>query len=175
MTPGGVGYAALLSVGACALAQPGSEITLQTYLVVREDALELFGFNSSEEKTLFELFLLVNGVGPKTALHLLALGSVSEIKNAIGRGDVSYLTKVSGIGAKTAERIVVELRSKMKDHSLTNSSEKSSPTSDAVSDVIDGLEALGYSSIEARDIVKVLDAAGKTSEQLLREALRKMK
>ncbi|OGH68415.1 MAG: Holliday junction DNA helicase RuvA [Candidatus Magasanikbacteria bacterium RIFCSPLOWO2_02_FULL_44_11] len=174
MTSGGVGYRVLVSQAAFGLAAIGSMIILTTYLSVKEDALDLFGFASSAEKALFRNFLSVSGVGPKTALHLLSLGSVEEITVAIGRGDVDYLTKVSGIGKKTAERIVVDLKSKvakgMKDNGMAMPA-----ASDAVTDVIDGLVTLGYSVLDARDAVKKLDANGKTSEQLLREALRSVK
>jgi Holliday junction DNA helicase RuvA len=109
LTAGGVGYKILVSPRAAEVCVLGNEVQLETYLVVREDALELFGFENTRERELFKHFLSVSGVGPKTALHLLALGSVEDITRAVGRGDVAYLTKVSGIGKKTAERIVVDL------------------------------------------------------------------
>lgn len=175
MTSGGVGYRLMASPAAFVAAVVGKTGTFDTYLSVKEDALDLFAFVSKAEKELFKAFLTVSGVGPKTALHLLALGSVEEITLAVGHGDVDYLTKVSGIGRKTAERIVVDLKSKvakgMKDAGVPLSSSQN----DAVSDVMDGLVALGYSVLEARDAVKRLDATGKTSEQLLREALRTVK
>lgn len=174
MTNGGVGYRIMVSPGAAKIATVDSEIKLDTYLVVREDALDLFGFGSIAEKELFKQFLSVSGVGPKTALHLLELGSVEEITLAIGRGDVAYLTNVSGIGKKTAERIVVDLKSKVKNQ-LATSNEQLTSASDAQTDVIDALVTLGYSVLQARDAVKKIDAGGKTSEQLLREALRVIK
>ncbi|MBI5728929.1 MAG: Holliday junction branch migration protein RuvA [Candidatus Magasanikbacteria bacterium] len=174
LTSGGVGYHVKASPTALAECRVGSDIQLDTYLVVREDALELFGFANIAEKELFKNFLTVSGVGPKTALHLLALGSVEETTLAIGRGDVEYLTKVSGIGKKTAERIVVDLKSKVA-KGLKDSGVNIPAVNDAVSDVIDGLVTLGYSVLQARDAVKNLDPKGKTSEQLLREALRAVK
>ncbi len=175
MTAGGVGYRLLASPGVLTSVKVGDEAQIETYLSVKEDALDLFGFASLAEKQLFKNFLSVSGVGPKTALHLLALGSVEEITLAIGRGDVEYLTKVSGIGKKTAERIVVELREKVAKESGIRNQESGAKSSDAVSDVIDGLVTLGYSNLEAREVVKKLDANGKTSEELLREALRAIK
>ena len=175
LTPGGVGYVIKVSPSAAALCRVGEEIMLETYLVVREDALELYGFASNAERELFKQCLSVSGVGPRTALHLLALGSVEEITIAIGRGDVDYLTKVSGIGKKTAERIVVELRSKVKGERLKAGETFDDASGTAVGDVIDALVALGYSVLQAREVVKKLDSNGKNSEQLLREALRSIK
>lgn len=171
MTRGGVAYGLLASLSCQAQCSVGTEVSIETYLVVKEDALDLYGFSSVDEKNLFELLISVSGVGPKTALNILALGVVTDIAGAIGRGDVVYLTKVSGIGKKTAERLVVELRSKLE---LQAGRLASSPlgTSTVMPDVIAGLEALGYAPLQARDIVQQLDTRDKTSEQLLREALR---
>lgn len=174
MTSGGVGYKLLVSPSASKLCTVGSELTLETYLVVREDALDLFGFGSLAEKELFKQFLSVSGVGPRTAVHLLELGGVEEITLAIGRGDIEFLTKVSGIGKKTAERIVVDLKAKVKSQ-LTINNEQLTNRSDAQTDVIDALVTLGYSVLQAREAVQKLDANGKTSEQLLREALKSMR
>ncbi len=174
MTTGGVGYRVKVSPNASLNCIVGTEVTLDTYLVVREDVLELSGFANIAEKELFKQFITVTGVGPKTALHLLSLGTVEEITIAIGRGDIDYLTKVSGIGKKTAERIVVELKSKLKEH-LEESGTTFTPGSDTLGDVIDALVTLGYSVLQARETAKKLDPAGKTSEQLLREALRVIK
>ncbi len=171
MTSGGVGYKILLSPEAAKLSQVGATVTIETYLSVKEDALDLFGFASRAEKELFKNFISISGIGPKTAIHLLELGSVEEITLAIGRSDVEYLTKVSGIGRKIAERIVVELKTKVKQELLTNKEQAASAT-DAQTDVIDALVTLGYTVLQARDVVKKLDPSGKTSEQLLREALK---
>lgn len=170
LTAGGVGYEIMVNIGSAKNWSVGTEANILTYLVVREGALELYGFASTEEKGLFEKFLLVSGVGPKTALHLLSLGSVQEISSAIGREDLAYLTKVSGIGTKTAERILVELKNKV------GVGESMAGEFDGVlGDVIEGLMALGYSLVEARNTVKNLDTTGKTSEQILKEALQRIK
>ncbi|MSU75236.1 MAG: Holliday junction branch migration protein RuvA [Candidatus Magasanikbacteria bacterium] len=175
MTAGGVGYRVKVSPNAGLNCTAGKEVTLDTYLIVREDVLELFGFANIAEKELFKQFITVSGVGPKTALHLLSLGTVEEITIAIGRGDIEYLTKVSGIGKKTAERIVVDLKSKLKAHLEESGSTTFTPGSDTLGDVIDALVTLGYSVLQARETAKKLEPAGKTSEQLLREALRSIK
>lgn len=172
LTSGGVGYRVSASKQAIETFSVGHEITIETYLVVKEDALDLYGFASGDEKKLFELLISVSGVGPKTALNILALGAVGDIAGAVGRGDVAYLTKVSGIGKKTAERLVLELRTKV---SSTVNGQRSTTVvggqPSIVQDVAEGLEALGYSSIEVREVIQSLDATGKTSEQLLRAAL----
>jgi len=170
MTQGGVGYFLLMAKNKIAKLIVGENISMLTYLSVRENAMDLFGFEKNNERELFLKFLDVSGVGPKTALHLLSLGGVEEISSAIGRGDLDYLTKVSGIGKKTAERIIVELKNK-----ISSVGEDISVQSDVLSDVISGLVALGYPANVARDIVKKLNDKGKTSEQLLKEALQKIK
>lgn len=173
MTTGGIGYRIMASPSAAALSSVGSDILLNTYLVIKEDSHSLYGFANLAEKELFKNFLSVSGVGPKTALHLLELGSVEEITLAIGRSDVDYLTKVSGIGKKTAERIVVELKNKVA-KGMSDAGVKL-PAGDMMGDVIDALVTLGYSALQARDVIKKIDASGKNSEQLLREALQKIK
>ena len=170
LTAGGVGYELLASVTSAKNWVVGAEAQILTYLAVREASLDLYGFANESEKNLFEKFLLVGGIGPKTALHLLSLGSVTEISSAIGRGDLAYLTNVSGIGKKTAERILVELKNKV-GAGQTGLEEFEG----ALGDVVEGLAALGYSFIEAREAVKNLDVKGKTSEQLLKEALQRIR
>lgn len=170
LTAGGIGYEITISAGSAKNWPVGAEVKILTYLAVRENSLDLYGFAGAQEKELFEKFLLVSGIGPKTALHLLSLGSAQEISAAIGREDLAYLTNVSGIGRKTAERILIELKNKVGAGQIE--SEEFGGTS---VDVIEGLVALGYSSVEAREAVKNLDVKGKTSEQLLKEALQRIK
>jgi Holliday junction DNA helicase RuvA len=171
LTSGGVGYKIFVKPTVVDDYAIGSEKEILTYLSVSETALNLYGFATEQERKLFLLFLNVSGIGPKSALHLLSLGSVDEISGAISRGDVEYLTKVSGVGRKTAERIVVELKSKIND--LV--SDSIFQVSDIMGDVVEGLVALGYSAQQAREVVKKLDANDKNSEQLMREALKNIK
>jgi len=169
LTAGGVGYKILVNTNGADFFKLGAEAEILTYLVVRENVMELYGFKNKEEKGLFEKLLLVSGIGPKTALHILSLGTGGEISSAIARGDVAYLTKVSGMGKKTAERLIVELKSKLgavKDLSLGEE------FSSEVGDVLEGLISLGYSTTQAREAVKRLQSKGKTSEQLMKEALK---
>ena len=170
LTAGGVGYEIMASVRSMEVWPVGTETQILTYLAVRESALELYGFANAQEKELFEKFLLVSGIGPKTALHLLSLGTVQEISTAIANEDLAYLTNVSGIGKKTAERILVELKNKMGAVTFGEAGVES-----GLADVIEGLIALGYSQIEARNAVKDLKVAGKNSEQILKEALQRIK
>lgn len=168
-TPGGVGYLVYGSLAGLKEWVVGAEVSILTYLAVRETALDLYGFVSEQERELFKRLLDVSGIGPKTALHILSLGSVSEIAAAINRGDVVYLTQVSGIGKKTAERIAVELRDKLV--VLGDGDRESGPAGDVVA----GLMALGYSAVDARAVIKTLDVKNKNAEQLLKEALQKIK
>lgn len=176
LTNSGLGYSLLVSPGAAQICVVGSEVNLETHLVVKEDALDLYGFANVSEKKLFKNFMSVSGVGPKTAMHLFSLGSVEEIVLAVGRGDMDFLTKVSGIGKKTAERIVVELREKMqKEQAVYGNVSLRESESGSVNDALEGLITLGYTVLQARETLKKIVTEGKTSEQLLREALRIIK
>lgn len=120
-----------------------STAKLFTHLNVREDALELYGFATTQEHRLFERLLSVSGVGPKVALGVLSAASVGDLETAIERGDAKVLTKVSGVGTKTAERIIVDLRGKLSDVQSSNDN--------SLSSVMDALMVLGYSNREARE------------------------
>ncbi len=168
LTAGWVGYDISMQVSKLASVQVGDEIGIHTYLRVSDNAMDLFGFETLEEKDFFELLISVNGVGPKSALNILGLGSLDDIQKAISNSDAEYLTRVSGIGKRTAERLVVELKSKVE----SQKSKVSETVGGVMGDAIDGLVALGYSKEEARMVVRDLDADGKTGEQLLREALK---
>lgn len=171
LTGGGVGYEVRVIPTLYVDLQIDETVSIYTFLAVRENAMDLYGFKKLAERDLFLKFLDVSGIGPKSALHLLSLGTVEEISSAISRGDSSYLSKVSGVGKKTAERIVVDLKGKMGDY--TSSTEDQ--TGESLGEVIDALVSLGYSKEEARLVVKSLDIGGKTSEELVREALKSFK
>lgn len=170
LTSSGLGYKVNLAGSFSFELAEGQELELHTYLKVSETAMDLYGFKTLEEKQFFQVLISVKGVGPKGALNILNLGSIDEIKSAVSRGDVVYLTQVSGIGRRTAERMVVELKSKLK----TKGSKPGevSVVGDVLGEVIDGLVALGYTKEEARSVAQGLDATGKTTEELLRMALR---
>ncbi|EKD43985.1 MAG: Holliday junction ATP-dependent DNA helicase ruvA [uncultured bacterium] len=177
LTSSGLGYSLAISPSAAKMCVVGGEVVLETFLVVKEDALDLYGFASVLEKKLFKNFVSVSGVGPKTALHLFALGSVEEIVLAVGRGDTEFLTKVSGIGKKTAERIVVELREKMQKEQIASGGKVSvsNKENSSANDAMEGLITLGYTALQARETLQKIEVEGKASEQLLREALRIIK
>ncbi|OGH69900.1 MAG: hypothetical protein A3C90_01560, partial [Candidatus Magasanikbacteria bacterium RIFCSPHIGHO2_02_FULL_51_14] len=147
----------------------GSEVEMPAYLKVSDTGMQLFGFQSNDERIFFQLLITVSGVGPKTAMHILSLGSLDNIQSAISRSDVAYLTAVQGIGKKTAERVVVELKSKVTSHKTHTTSQGDGTT---LGEAIDGLVALGYSKDEARDAVHGIATDGKSTETILREALK---
>lgn len=133
----------------------GSEISLWTYLAVRENALDLYGFLSQDELSFFELLLTVSGIGPKTALGILSVASVETLHRAIEMGETSELTKVSGIGKKNAEKIVLELKDKVENFAFLKRTKTPAASSD--SDAIEALKALGYTHNESRDALKKID------------------
>ena len=154
---GGVGYVVYTTAQALLSASQGDALSVHTYTVVRETALDLYGFSTPEEKALFELLISVSGVGPKSAISILSLADTSTIYNAISRDETSYLTKVSGIGKKLASKIVLELKDKVADIGESGDSTTTDDTS-----VMEALEAMGYKAQEARDAIKSIpsDIAG---------------
>lgn len=130
-----------------------------TYLAVRENALDLYGFVTKEELNFFELLITVSGIGPKSAMGILSVATVSNLRNAISSGDTSHLTKVSGVGKKNAEKIVVELKDKLAgfegDHVISGDV-----------DVIEALKALGYGEREAREALKKIGESKDTSDKI---------
>jgi Holliday junction DNA helicase RuvA len=146
---GGVGFKVSTSASTLASISPvGELVSLHTYLQVREDDLALYGFATDEELRVFELLINVTGVGPKAALALLSALNADELAATIAHGDTERLTIVPGIGKRTAERIVVELRDKLRDYLVLAPAR----TSDN-DDVIAALVALGYSRVEAQEAV----------------------
>lgn len=132
---------------------------------VREDQFALYGFSNLEELEFFELLITVSGVGPKSGLAIMSLADVKMIKSAITSEDPSVFTKVSGIGRKIAERVIVELKGKLKEEA------DSAPVAKEHSDVLDALIALGYKEQEARDAMKDLPA-GITLQEKIKIALK---
>ena len=160
--------------------QVGETMRCHTYLSVREDAMELFGFATREEKDLFLLLTSVSGIGPKTALGVLGSMPVKDLSLAILLGDVNALSRAPGIGKKTAQRIALELKDKISqaDVSSAASSGAAVPAavyaSDAISEAVEALTALGYSSTEARNAVSGVRDQSDKPEELIRLALRAM-
>jgi holliday junction DNA helicase RuvA len=135
-----------------------------THLAVKEDGLDLYGFPTNDELSFFRLLIGVSGIGPKTALGILNVAEIRTLKHAIATGDVTYLTRVFGVGKKSAERIVVELRDKLAKEGYGGA------TSGDEGDVLDALLGLGYSAEEARTAVKAASKEGDASDRL-RKAL----
>lgn len=171
---GDIGYKVHVNTALYADCQLGEIKEVYTHQYVREDALDLYGFKNMEELELFELLLSISGIGPKTALGVLAVGSVADIKESIARGDAHLLTKVSGIGKKTAERVVLELREKVGALGFGKAGGAEAAGSGLSSDEIDALMALGYSLSDARDALRQVDVSIKDSRTRIKEALRKL-
>ena len=148
----GVGYQIYVSTTMMAdiVNKKMTEIALWTHLAVRENSMELFGFPDRDEKYFFEMLIDISGIGPRSALSIISIAPIETLKRAIGSGDTSYLTKISGIGRKTAEKIVIELRDK-----LSALGHKSDVGEHKVElDALEALKSLGYSQNEARDALK---------------------
>ena len=165
---GGVGYLVRMRPeSARKLRGAEGAVSIFTSLTVREDSLDLYGFEREDELGFFELLLSVSGIGPKSALPILSLGEVATLQSAIGAGDTAYLTKVSGIGKKSAERIVVELRDKL---GSENNSLAHDLRGDA--DTLEALQSLGYTLADAREALKQVDKNTLGTNERLREALK---
>lgn len=139
---------------------------------VREDASDLYAFRSLEELQLFELLLSVSGVGPKSALGVLSIASVADISEAVIRGDAELLTKVAGIGKKTAERVVLELKTKITKFTDVLISSSDMPL--GLSDELDALMSLGYSLADARRALQDIDLSINDSGDRVKAALKKL-
>lgn len=168
VSTGGLGYKVYGTTELLTKLHAAKDCALFTHLAVREDALDLFGFETEPELSLFELLITVSGIGPRGALNVLAIASIETLEQAIATGDTSYLTKVSGIGRKTAEKIVLELRDKMQARSTGENKKDLRGESDAVL----ALQSLGYSQSEARDALKQVDPTFVTTNQKIKEALK---
>ena len=165
----GVGYLLLVSGATLQMApQVGERMKLYCVLSVREDAMELFGFYSREEKQMYERLRGVTGIGPRTALQILSAMSVRDLSIALVTGDAAALTKVPGIGKKTAQRLVLELKDKVEDSQLTGSGAGVSPKSASAGpegEAVAALVALGYSASEAaRAVSRVVGQTDKPDE-----------
>lgn len=166
----GVGYLVFVTTDAIARveSQNMETVTLWTYLAVRENAMELFGFFSQEELDFFQMLIDISGIGPRGALGIMGMGTVESLKNAIASGDTGYLTKVSGIGRKTAEKIVLELRDKL----TLRGHGSESGTVRAESDVMQALIALGYREHDIRDVLKDISSDITDTSARIKEALK---
>ena len=155
----------------------GERVTLHTHLVVRDDAHLLYGFVREAQRRLFRELLKVNGVGPRVALAVLSGLSDEEFSRCVAEADIARLTKVPGIGRKTAERLVIEMRDKLpKDIPLPASTTAAgqAPPADPVSEAVSALVALGYKPNEASRAVRSASTKGLSAEEIIRQALKGM-
>jgi len=169
---GGVGYEIECPISTlCELPSVGQTVTLLTHFVVREDAQLLYGFLTHDDRESFRILIKISGVGPKLAIGVLSGLSGDELAAAVERDDVATLTRLPGIGKKTAERLLVELRGRMTSTGRTQSSNAVSPVDEAVL----GLIALGYKEAEARKAINALPKDPEaTPESLIRSSLKQM-
>jgi Holliday junction DNA helicase RuvA len=177
---GGVGY--LLSVSNTTLSQApavGQKMKCYTHLSVREDALELFGFATKEEKNMFVKLHGVSGIGPKTALAILSTLSVRELSIALVTGDANSIARSPGVGKKTAQRLILELKDKVENEELTGGSAAVKPSakaaqSNVAGEAIEALMALGYQNSEAAAAVAKLNPLPDKVDEAIRLALKGM-
>lgn len=177
----GIGYRIHTSLSTLeALGTVGNEVKIHTHLYVREDAMSLFGFASVEELGMFELLITVSGVGPKAAISLISTVSASKFGLAVITDDAKALTKAQGIGGKTAQRIILELKDKIKKEQITafgaNMGDNTPPgqTASVSYEAASALMALGYTPLEANRAVAAVYAEGMDLEAVIKGALKGM-
>lgn len=171
---GGVGYEIETPMSTfLELPETGSEVFLHTHLVVREDAHTLFGFSTVEEKSLFRSLLKVSGVGAKMGLAILSGMTVSDFQRCVEYEDSAMLVKIPGVGKKTAERLIIEMRDRIgKTTDEPGGARTSSIRSDPRNEAFDALISLGYRANEINRLLGKLDIAEKSAEDIIRLALR---
>ena len=168
----GIGYKVFTSANTVSkIGAVGVDVKVLTHLHVREDELTLFGFLSEDELDLFESLISVSGIGPKSAMNIMSIASSERIAAAISGGEIELLQKVSGIGRKTAERIILELKDKMK--SVGGAETIKGMESD--NDVYEALTSMGYSAKQAKNSISKIDKDIKGTSDRLREALKVIK
>lgn len=179
----GVGYEIDASMNTFyKLPELNKDVLLHTHLVVREDAQQLFGFFDKSERALFRTLIKVNGVGPKMALAILSGMDVSEFVRCVQDSDTKGLVKLPGVGKKTAERLIIEMRDKLKDFEATPGTSGELPqvitsqpaSNQVVVDAESALIALGYKPQEASKAIAKIDVASLSSEEVIRLALKNM-
>jgi holliday junction DNA helicase RuvA len=166
---GGVGYRAFVPAGALPALHPGDAAFLFTHLHVREDAMVLYGFPTRDERDTFEALIATTGVGPKLALAMLSVHSPAGLRRALLEDDLAALTMVPGVGKRTAQRLLVELKTRLEVPELDLAERGNAPAPRA--EVRVALAGLGYAPDEVRDVVAQLPEEGSV-EELLREALK---
>ena len=178
---GGVGYGIYMPGQAMGLLpQPGTEVKIHTYLNVREDAMQLFGFLTRDDLEVFKLVIGVSGIGPKGGLSILSQLTPDDLRFAVLSGDVKAISAAPGIGKKTAEKLIIELKDKLNIEDVLTHAADSSAAAVPVnnggiqSEAVQALVALGYGSTERLRAVKQVELDNATVEDVLKEALKKM-
>lgn len=178
---GGMGFSIMMPASILAkLPQIGSELKVHTYLYVKEDILDLYGFLTEDDLKIFKLLITVNGIGPKGALAILSAMTPDDLRFAVLAGDAKTISKAPGIGNKTAQKLIIELKDKLKIEDVLDGSDGGYETSSdmgdtAAAEAVMALTALGYSAADATRAVKLVDNAGNMdSEALLKAALKKL-
>lgn len=168
----GVGYKVRVALDTLRAVRSNTtkEVSLWIYTAVREDVLDLYGFEHQAELDFFEMLISVSGIGPKSALGILNVAPVDQLKEAISKGDASALTKVSGIGSKSAQKIILELRDKLGGDIM----ETGGTVLGEERDAIEGLVALGYTERHARESLKNVPAETKGTSARIKEALKQL-
>lgn len=165
----GVGYEVLISTPDAEKVNLNTEVKLYTYHAIRENAEELYGFSSLAAKKLFQMLISVNGVGPKAAIAILSLGTAEEVRNAIANTDAAFIAKATGVGKKSAERVIVDLRDKVgaPSHYGATTSDFLAPASLGPEDeALDALIALGFPLKEASAALAEIDTTLSTEERI---------
>jgi Holliday junction DNA helicase RuvA len=165
----GVGYKLFVTNETLSLSKIDESIRLWVYTAVRENSIDLYGFLEMQDLSFFELLLNVSGIGPRSALSILSVAPVHILRKAIASGDTTYLNKVSGIGSKTAGKIIVELKNKLKEYEDDDTDSQSMKEE---KDILEALKTLGYSQEEAREAVKRIPEEITEMNNRLREALK---
>lgn len=148
----------------------GDTVAVHIHTVVREDVLDLYGFSTYEEIELFTLLISVSGVGPRSALGIMNLETIDKLLSAIAHGDVAYLTKVSGVGKKSAEKIILELKDKVGSFDVSSMGEVRREEAD----VLEALKTLGYRADEARNALRQVPPEVTEQGAIIKEALKRL-
>ncbi len=165
---GGIGYKVFVTPDEIKSSSGKKTVALWTRHHIREDSQELYGFSETEDLNFFELLIQISGIGPKSALGIISIAPPETLRKAVASGDSSYLTKVSGIGRKTADKIILELKDKV--FSLENEGDQSALKEEG--DTLEALKSLGYSLREAREALRQVPESAVTTSEKIKSALR---
>ncbi|MDH3645971.1 MAG: Holliday junction branch migration protein RuvA [Gammaproteobacteria bacterium] len=169
---GGIGYEVQAPMSTFyQLPEIASELSLYTHLIVREDARELYGFATLDERALFRSLIRISGVGGRMALSILSGMSADEFAECVQRKDVATLTRIPGVGKKTAERLIVEMKDRLTELGVTMSAESGARPAGAQHEAYSALIALGYRAPEVTKMLRDIESAGRSAEDIIRLAL----